>query len=65
MGTMGSELRRTLPRAPAPHIMPVTSGPAATQLDATLVDMRNRYGAGVERIARLGLEYDPPHVLRP
>jgi hypothetical protein len=42
------------------HLMPATNGLAATQLDAALADMRRRYGAGVERIARLGLEYDPP-----
>jgi hypothetical protein len=47
------------------HIMPATNGPAATQLDATLVDMRNRYGAGAERIARLGLEYDQPRARPP
>jgi transcriptional regulator GlxA family with amidase domain len=47
------------------HVMPAMTGPAATQLDTTLVDMRSRYGAGAERIARLGLEYDPPHAPRP
>lgn len=46
------------------HIMPATSGPAATQLDATLADMRRRYGAGAERIARLGLEYDAANATR-
>ena len=39
-------------------IIPATTGPAAMQLEATLADMRRRYGAGAERIARLGLEYD-------
>ena len=43
-------------------MMPAANGPAAAQLDATLIDMRRRYGAGAERIARLGLEYDSPHA---
>lgn len=47
------------------HIMPAASGPPATQLDATLIDMRRRYGAGAERLARLGLEYDPSHATPP
>lgn len=39
-------------------ILPATTGPAATQLESSLADMGRRYGAGAERIARLGLEYD-------
>ena len=42
------------------HIMPENGGSAVSQLDATLINMRHRYGAGAERLARLGLEYDRP-----
>lgn len=40
--------------------LPIASGPAARQLDTALAAMGDRYGAGAERLAWLGLEYDRP-----
>jgi transcriptional regulator GlxA family with amidase domain len=40
--------------------IPVHVGPPALQLDASLADMTRRYGPGAARLARIGLEYDPP-----
>lgn len=40
--------------------IPVHTGPPGFQLDATLADMTRRYGPGASRMARIGLEYDPP-----
>jgi putative intracellular protease/amidase len=40
--------------------IPVHAGPPALQLDASLADMARRYGPGAARMARIGLEYDPP-----
>lgn len=36
---------------------PMAAGP---QLDATIADMGRRYGSGAVRLAKIGLEYDPP-----
>jgi hypothetical protein len=36
---------------------PLAAGP---QLDAVLADMGRRYGSGAVRLAKIGLEYDPP-----
>jgi hypothetical protein len=41
-------------------LIPVHAGPPALQLDASLADMTRRYGPGAARLARIGLEYDPP-----
>lgn len=38
--------------------MPGAEGPAIAQLQATFRQMRDRYGSGAERLARLGMEYD-------
>jgi transcriptional regulator GlxA family with amidase domain len=43
--------------------IPVHAGPPAHQLDVTLADMTRRYGPGAARMARIGLEYDPPAKL--
>lgn len=39
------------------YIVPARAGAPAHQLDATLEDMRHRYGAHPVRLARLGMEY--------
>jgi transcriptional regulator GlxA family with amidase domain len=39
------------------HLLPVAVG-APGQLASTFTEMRRRYGAGSERLARLGMEYD-------
>lgn len=39
--------------------MPVVEGAPVAQLEATFAQMRTRYGRGAERLARLGMEYDP------
>ena len=39
--------------------LPDAGGAPVAQLDATFAQMRTRYGAGAERLARLGMEYDP------
>lgn len=36
---------------------PIAAGP---QLDAAIADMGRRYGSGAVRLAKIGLEYDPP-----
>ena len=41
-------------------LVPVHAGPPALQVDASLADMTRRYGPGAARMARIGLEYDPP-----
>ena len=41
--------------------LPDAGGAPVAQLDATFAQMRTRYGAGAERLARLGMEYDPVH----
>jgi transcriptional regulator GlxA family with amidase domain len=41
-------------------LIPVRAGPPALQLDSSLVDISLRYGPGAARLARIGLEYDPP-----
>jgi transcriptional regulator GlxA family with amidase domain len=40
--------------------IPAHAGPPAQQIDATLADMTHRYGPAAARMARIGLEYDPP-----
>lgn len=40
--------------------IPGDAGPAAPQLDQALAAMGRRYGPFAVRLARLGLEYDPP-----
>lgn len=47
------------PRAGA-RLLPTANGAPAAQLEATFVAMRQRYGDGAERLARLGMEYDRP-----
>jgi transcriptional regulator GlxA family with amidase domain len=41
-------------------LIPVRAGPPALQLESSLVDIGLRYGPGAARLARVGLEYDPP-----
>lgn len=41
-------------------LVPVHAGPPALQVDASLADLDRRYGPGAARMARIGLEYDPP-----
>jgi transcriptional regulator GlxA family with amidase domain len=41
-------------------VIPQRPDPAAPQLDAALTDLAGRYGEGAARLARMGLEYDPP-----
>jgi hypothetical protein len=41
-------------------VVPSRPGPAAAQLDAALADMGRRYGPLSVRLAKLGMEYDPP-----
>lgn len=43
--------------------IPVSAGPPALQLDASLADIARRYGPGAARLARIGLEYDRPKRL--
>ncbi|MDO8378003.1 DJ-1/PfpI family protein [Phenylobacterium sp.] len=45
---------------PGRYVLPVQSGPAAAQIDGNLAAMGRRYGPQAARLARLGLEYDPP-----
>ncbi|HEX5379139.1 MAG TPA: DJ-1/PfpI family protein [Phenylobacterium sp.] len=42
------------------RLMPERPGSAAAQLDAAIVDMGRRYGPAAVRLAKIGLEYDPP-----
>jgi transcriptional regulator GlxA family with amidase domain len=42
------------------RIMPGPPMAAGPQLDATLAEMGRRYGSGEVRLAKIGLEYDPP-----
>lgn len=42
------------------RLMPGRPMAAGAQLDATIAEMRRRYGSGAVRLATIGLEYDPP-----
>ena len=45
--------------ARAARRLPMTEGAPVAQLEATFAQMRDRYDRGAERLARLGMEYDP------
>jgi hypothetical protein len=42
------------------RVMPGRPMAAGPQLDAAIIDMGRRYGSGAVRLAKIGLEYDPP-----
>ncbi|CAN5797191.1 DJ-1/PfpI family protein [soil metagenome] len=45
------------------YLMPVQPGPPGAQIDANLAAMGERYGPEAARLAKLGLEYDPPRAV--
>lgn len=45
------------------YLMPVQPGPPGAQIDANLAAMGRRYGPEAARLAKLGLEYDPPKTV--
>lgn len=44
------------------YVLPVQPGPPAAQVGANLAAMGKRYGPEAARLAKLGLEYDPPRA---
>lgn len=45
---------------PGRHVIPGGAGPAASQFEAAMASMGERYGPATVRLAKIGLEYTPP-----